>query len=521
MTPKTSDPSTAKTVAVISLGCPKNTVDSEVMLGKLALDHYSLVKDPAQAEVVIVNTCGFIEASKKESIETILEVARLRKTGRLKSLVVGGCLAHRYGEELRKELPEIDILFGLNDVENVADQIKNPTPRRQDAKGKPFEWETPFPNLKPDKAKTPLLPNSLSEATYVYDASSPRLLSTPAHFAYVKVSEGCDLPCTFCIIPKIRGHYRSRPMEDIEREARHLASQGVKEICLVAQDSTWYGADRYGKPKIADLLMKLAKVDGLEWVRLHYLYPSRVSDELIEVMAANPRICPYFDVPLQHASDRILKSMQRIGDRSLLERLIQRIRAKIPQASIRSTFIVGFPGETDADFRELLDFLKQSQLDYVGFFAYSQEENTPAGVMENQVPEETKKIRLAEACRAQGEIAEISHQRWVGETLRVVVEEVDDAEPHDGAVAGSGPKARHNLPLDVSASKGDKKHRGSPLDLRVSGQAQGRTRYQAPEVDGVVLIEGHRNPRVGQWMDVEITHALQQDLVGKATKVLS
>ncbi len=480
MNPKISDPSTSKTVAIISLGCPKNTVDSEVMLGKLAQDHYSLVKDPSQAEVVIVNTCGFIEASKKESIETILEVARLRKNGRLKSLVVGGCLAHRYGEELRRELPEIDILFGLNDVENVAGQIVNP---------------------KPDSVKPPLLPNSLSEATYVYDASSPRLLSTPAHFAYVKISEGCDLPCTFCIIPKIRGHYRSRSMEDIEREARHLASRGIKEICLVAQDSTWYGADRYGKPKIAELMNRLAKVEGLEWIRLHYLYPSRVSDELLEVMAANPRICPYFDVPLQHASNRILKSMQRIGDRALLERMIQRIRAKIPQASIRSTFIVGFPGETDADFQELLDFLKQSQLDYVGFFAYSQEENTPAGVMENQVPEGTKKIRLAEACRVQEEIAEKSHQRWVGETLRVVVEEVDDAEPYDGAVAGSGPKARHNP--------------GPHLDLRVPGQAQGRTRYQAPEVDGVVLIEGHRNPRVGQWIDVEITHALQQDLVGR------
>ena len=404
MTKKTLNNFPAKTVAVISLGCPKNTVDSEVMLGKLAQDHYSLVKDPTQAEVVIVNTCGFIEASKKESIDTILEVARLRKSGHLKSLVVGGCLAHRYGDELRKELPEIDILFGLNDVENVADQIKGMS----------------LPIHPSQNDKKPLLPNSLSEATYVYDASSPRLLSTPSHFAYVKISEGCDLPCTFCIIPKIRGHYRSRSIEDIEQEARNLASQGVREICLVAQDSTWYGADRYGKPKIAELLEKLGQVEGLEWVRLHYLYPSRVSDELLEVMAANPRICPYFDVPLQHASDRILKSMQRIGDRALLERLIQRIRTKIPHSSIRSTFIVGFPGETDGDFSELLSFLKQSQLDYVGFFSYSQEENTPAGVMESQVPEEVKKNRLAEAYRLQEEVAEKSHQRWVGKDWRLL-----------------------------------------------------------------------------------------------------
>ena len=469
MSKKTSDKSPAKTVAVISLGCPKNTVDSEVMLGKLAQDQYSLVKDPSQAEVVIVNTCGFIEASKKESIDTILEVAKLRKTGHLKSLVVGGCLAHRYGDELKKELPEIDVLFGLNDVENVASQIKGTA--------LPIHPSSGFAPATPDKQpfRPPLLPNSLNEATYVYDASSPRLLSTPGHFAYVKISEGCDLPCTFCIIPKIRGHYRSRSMEDIEQEARQLASQGVKELCLVAQDSTWYGADRYGKPKIAELLSKLGRVEGLEWVRLHYLYPSRVSDEMLEVMAVHPRIAPYFDVPLQHASDRILKSMQRIGDRALLERMIQRIRAKIPMASIRSTFIVGFPGETDADFQELLDFLKSSQLDYVGFFAYSQEENTPAGVMGHQVEEKVKKARLAEAYRVQEEIAEKAHQRWIGEKLRAVVEEVASGK-----------------------------------------EVQARTHYQAPEVDGMVLVEGLSKPRTGQWVDVEVTHTLGQDLVAKA-----
>jgi ribosomal protein S12 methylthiotransferase len=319
------------------------------------------------------------------------------------------------------------------------------------------------------------LPNSLDEATYVYDASSPRLLSTPSHFAYVKISEGCDLPCTFCIIPKIRGHFRSRSMEDIEKEARQLASQGVRELCLVAQDSTWYGADRYGKARIAELLAKLAKVEEVEWVRLHYLYPSRVSDEMLEVMAANPRITPYFDVPLQHASNKILKSMQRIGDRALLEKLIQRIRTKIPNASIRSTFIVGFPGETDEDFQELLGFLKSSKMDYVGFFAYSQEENTPAGAMENQVPDPVKKDRLAEAYRVQEEVATQSHQRWVGEKLMAVVESVEK-----------------------------------------NGEVQGRTKYQAPEVDGVVLIEGLPKPQVGQWVEVEVTHTIGQDLVGKA-----
>jgi ribosomal protein S12 methylthiotransferase len=486
MSKKTAPPSPSKTVAVISLGCPKNTVDSEVMLGKLAQDHYALVKDPSEAEVIIVNTCGFIEASKKESIDTILEVAKLRKKGNLKSLVVGGCLAHRYGEDLKRELPEIDILFGLNDIENVASQIKG----------------SPLPVHPSQGMRKPLLPNSLSEATYVYDASSPRLLSTPSHFAYVKISEGCDLPCTFCIIPKIRGHYRSRSMEDIEQEAAHLPAQGVKELCLVAQDSTWYGADRYGRPKISELLAKLAKVKGIEWVRLHYLYPSRVTDEMLDVMASHPTICPYFDVPLQHASDRILKSMQRIGDRASLEKLVQRIKSRIPNASLRSTFIVGFPGETDGEFQELLGFLKSSQLDYAGFFSYSQEENTPAGVMGGQVPEDVKKERLAEAYRVQEEIAERSHQRWVGEKLTAVVEEVEFAEPVLGTVASSGPAARHS--------------HGAPLDSRVSGQAQGRTKYQAPEVDGVVLIEGLSKPKPGQWVEVEITHTLEQDLVGKA-----
>lgn len=450
----------AKTVAVISLGCPKNTVDSEVMLGKLAQDNYALVKDPSEAEVIIVNTCGFIEASKKESIDTILDVAKFRKMGNLKSLVVGGCLAHRYGDELKKELPEIDILFGLNDVENVANEIKG------------IVHSGSYGSVE----KKPLLPNSLGEATYVYDASSPRLLSTPSHFAYVKISEGCDLPCTFCIIPKIRGHYRSRSIEDIEQEAKQLASQGVRELCLVAQDSTWYGSDRYGRPKISELLSKLAKVEGIDWVRLHYLYPSRVTDEMLDVMAANPTICPYFDVPLQHASNRILKSMQRIGDRALLEKLIERIRAKVPNASIRSTFIVGFPGETDEDFQELLEFLKTSQMDYVGFFSYSQEENTPAGVMGEQVPEAVKQKRLAEAYRIQEEVSAKSHQRWVGEKLMAVIETVE------------------------------------------SGEVQGRTKYQAPEVDGVVLIEGLSNPRPGQWVEVEITHGLEQDLVAKVTR---
>jgi ribosomal protein S12 methylthiotransferase len=476
MAPKIA--SETKTVAVISLGCPKNTVDSEVMLGHLAKAQYSLVQDPAQAEIVIVNTCGFIEAAKKESIDAILEAAKLRKTGKLKSLVVGGCLAQRYGDELKKELPEIDILFGLNDVERVAESIgkttASPTQRHEDTKtGKKRSGNGQLPaHPSQHDHKAPMLEDSLEEATYVYDASSPRFLSTPSHFAYVKISEGCDLPCTFCIIPKIRGHYRSRPLEDIEREARLLASQGVKELCLVAQDSTWYGSDRYGKPQIAPLLKRLSAIEELEWVRLHYLYPSRVTDEMLEVMADHGRIAPYFDVPLQHASDRILKSMQRIGNRASLENLIRRIKTKMPYAALRSTFIVGFPGETDDDFKELLEFLESSQLDYAGFFSYSKEEDTPAGIMAGQVPEKVKKERLAQAYKTQEAIAERAHQKWVGERLKAVVEETDS-----------------------------------------DGLAHGRTKYQAPEVDGAILIEGLPKAAKGQWVEVEISHVLGQDLV--------
>jgi ribosomal protein S12 methylthiotransferase len=470
-----------KTVAVISLGCPKNTVDSEVMLGRLAQAQYALVKDPAEAEVIIVNTCGFIEDAKRESIDAILDAAKLRKTGKLKSLVVGGCLAQRYGDELRKELPEIDLLFGLNDVERVAESIKQTTidspPRRQDAKNSKknkiiFGVETLPAYPSQNEHMAPLLPDSLEEATYVYDASSPRFLSTPSHFAYVKISEGCDLPCTFCIIPKIRGHYRSRSIEDIEKEARLLAGQGVKELCLVAQDSTWYGNDRYGKPQITKLLSQLGSIKELEWVRLHYLYPSRVTDEMLEVMADHPRIAPYFDVPLQHASDKILKAMHRIGNRASLEKLLERIKTKLPKAALRSTFIVGFPGEESSDFAELLEFLDFAQLDYAGFFAYSKEEDTPAGSMAGQVSEKLKKERLALAYQAQGAISEKAHQRWVGEKLWAVIEETTP-----------------------------------------QGPAQARTKYQAPEVDGAVLVEGLPKAKKGQWVEVEISHVLGQDLV--------
>jgi ribosomal protein S12 methylthiotransferase len=458
-----SNPKTSKSaprVAVVSLGCAKNTVDSEVMMGRLAASGFSLVSDPADAEVVVVNTCGFIEAAKKESIDAILQAAKFKKGGKLKTLAVGGCLAQRYGEELRKELPEIDLLFGLNEVERLAERLaeKAPLPQQAHRAG------------------------GLEKATYVYDASSPRLLSTPAYTAYVKISEGCDLPCAFCVIPKIRGKYRSRPMEDIEREVQNLAAQGVREVCLVAQDSTWYGADLYGKPKLAELLRRLSKVEPLTWVRLHYLYPTRVNEELLEAMTM-PRITPYFDVPLQHASDPILKAMRRMGGRKQLDEALRSIRGRFPKGALRSTFIVGFPGETDDDFAELLDFLRDARLDYAGFFAFSPEEGTFAATMKHQIPKHVKEERLAAAYALQECIAESAHQRWVGDRLQAVVEGIE-----------------------------------------ADGTVWARTQYQAPEVDGVVQLEteskgkGKTNVshwKMGQWLEVEVTHVLSTDLVGR------
>ncbi len=427
------------------------------MIGNLLGSRYVLVGDPAEAEVLIVNTCGFIEAAKKESIDAILEAARYKKTGRLKTLVVAGCLAQRYGEDLRKEMPEIDVLVGLNDVENLAARLRGGA-----ALGKSRR------NQAVSRA------GALSAATYVNNAASPRWLSTPPHYAYVKISEGCDLPCSFCVIPRIRGRFRSRPLEDIEREARALAALGVREVCLVAQDSTWYGSDLYGKPRIAELLRRLSSVRELEWVRLHYLYPSRVTDELLEAMS-HPRVAPYFDVPFQHASDRILKSMRRIGGRREISALLRRIRARHPKAALRSTFILGYPGETEGEFRELMDFLREERLDYAGFFAFSPEEQTPAAGLPGQVPEKIKRERLARAYQTQESLAAEAHRKWIGESLRVVLE-------------GSAP--------------------GKSLIARSC--------YQAPEVDGVLRVEGAGRRSPGEWLDVEIIRVLGQDLVARA-----
>ena len=339
-------------IGMVSLGCPKNLVDSEVMLGLAQQQGHELTRDAANAEVLIVNTCAFIDKAKQESIDTILEMAEHKKSGACRRLIVTGCMAERYRDELRAEIPEIDAVLGTGEVPEIAAAIAATIPRQViqilRANGSP--------------AGSSELP------TYIYDADTPRMLATPRHYAYVKIAEGCDYKCAFCIIPKLRGHYRSRPHESIVREAQSLAARGVKELLLISQDTSFYGIDRHERGSLARLLRTLNRVDGLEWIRMLYLYPTTIADDVLDAMAESEKVCKYIDLPLQHASDSVLKRMKRPGTRMSYEKLLDRIRSRVPGVSLRTTFIVGFPGETAADFAELEDFVTTVQFDHMGVF---------------------------------------------------------------------------------------------------------------------------------------------------------
>src|SRR5499426_570572 len=353
-----------KKVGFISLGCPKNLVDSEVMMGQLKQNGYQITADAADAETVVVNTCGFIDSAKKESIDTILEAARLKTEGHAQRLVVAGCLVERYRDDLKAELPEVDAFIGtsqINDILKVCDAQTNPR-------------------------SLPVIPLGNQSATYLYDESTPRVLATPGHYAFIKIAEGCDRPCAFCFIPQMRGHFRSRRFGSIVAEAHQLAEEGVKELILVAQDSSRYGEDLGKRDALAHLLRELSRTDGIEWVRVMYTYPTHISDAFLDVLAEEPKAVKYLDMPLQHASQNVLKLMKRGGNRGSLERLIVRVRKRVPEIAVRTTFITGFPGETENDFEELLTFVKNVEFDRVGVFAYSDEEGTPAFELPNKVP---------------------------------------------------------------------------------------------------------------------------------------
>lgn len=443
-------------IGVVSLGCPKNLVDSETMLGLIHEENYEITNDPSEAEIIIVNTCGFIESAKEESINTILQMAEYKKSGSCKYIIVTGCLSQRYAKELFNELPEADAIAGVEVYDEIGSIIKRVM------NGERFIM---LERSKPDVIYT-------SKETFL-----PRILTTPSYTAYLKIAEGCDNCCSYCAIPKIRGPYRSKPMEQVLKEAKALAANGVKELIVVAQDTTRYGEDLPGsKLLLADLLKELNKIESLKWIRVMYCYPNNFTDELIETFASLDKVCKYVDLPLQHASNRLLVSMNRYDTREEVETLLAKLRKRIPGIVIRTTFIVGFPGETDADFEELKEFVEQQRFENAGVFAYSQEEGTVAGAMPNQIPDEIKQERYHELMALQAQISEEIHKDTEGQTLEVLVEGIEE----DG-----------------------------------SGLHYGRSYREAPDIDGLVFIENPGDIKPGCFVNVNILQGFTYESVGE------
>lgn len=443
-------------IGVVSLGCPKNLVDSETMLGLIHEENYEITNDPSEAEIIIVNTCGFIESAKEESINTILQMAEYKKSGSCKYIIVTGCLSQRYAEELFNELPEADAIAGVEVYDEIGSIIKRVM------NGERFIM---LERSKPDVIYT-------TKETFL-----PRILTTPSYTAYLKIAEGCDNCCSYCAIPKIRGPYRSKPMEQVLKEAKALADNGVKELIVVAQDTTRYGEDLPGgKLLLADLLKELNKIESLKWIRVMYCYPNNFTDELIETFASLDKVCKYVDLPLQHASNRLLASMNRYDTREEVETLLAKLRKRIPGIVIRTTFIVGFPGETDADFEELKEFVEQQRFENAGVFAYSQEEGTVAGAMSNQIPDEIKQERYHELMALQAQISEEIHKDTEGQTLEVLVEGIEE----DG-----------------------------------SGLHYGRSYREAPDIDGLVFIENPGDIKPGCFVKVNILQGFTYESVGE------
>jgi len=386
-------------VGVVSLGCAKNLVDTEIMLGILDSNGYRIVNRPEDAHILIVNTCSFIESAKQESIDNILELAQYKEAGNCKLLIVTGCMAERYRDEIIKEMPEVDAVVGTGNYHEIAQII-------QDSFGgnKVLKY---------------------GNQDYTPEEGLPRIQSTPPYTAYLKISDGCDNHCTYCIIPKLRGKYRSRTIESIVSEAKMLAKNGVKEFILIAQDTTYYGVDLYGQYKLTALLEELCKIEDIKWIRLHYCYPENITDELIETIASQPKICKYLDIPVQHCNDAILKRMGRRGRKKELLQLIDKIRVRIPDVVLRTSIIVGFPGETEEQFNELKEFIENIQFDRMGVFTYSQEENTPAALFEDQIDEKVKKQRQNELMRLQQKISQEVNRNKIGRSFEVLVEGYD------------------------------------------------------------------------------------------------
>lgn len=442
-------------ILFISLGCDKNLVDSEVMLGILAKDGHQMVDDETMADVIIINTCCFIDDAKEESIQNILEMADLKKTGRLKALIVTGCLAQRYKEEIIQEIPEVDAVLGTTSYEEIAHVIDGVL--------------SDSPMERGDVRLT------MKDVDYLPVTDTHRMVTTGGHFAYLKIAEGCDKHCTYCIIPKVRGDFRSVPMEHLLEEAQNLVDGGVKELILVAQETTMYGTDLYGEKRLPQLLRALCKISGLRWIRILYCYPEEITDELIQVIKEEPKICHYLDLPIQHASDGILKRMGRRTSRAQLIETIEKLRREIPDIALRTTLITGFPGETQEQHEELMDFVDQMEFDRLGVFTYSPEEDTPAASMPDQIPEEVKEERQAELMELQQDIVFDQAEDRIGEELLVMIE---------GKVA------------DENAYVG-------------------RTYRDAPNVDGLIFVNTSEELMSGDFARVKVTGSADYDLIGE------
>ena len=437
-------------VGFVSLGCAKNLVDTEVMLGALVEGGHEITASQQEAEIIVVNTCGFIDKAKEESVNTILEMAGHKSQGACRRLIVAGCLVERYRQNILQEIPEVDAVIGTNEIPDI---------------------------LKVCGSELDSTPIFEPREAYLYSHEDPRVITTPSHTAYIKIAEGCDHPCTFCVIPKMRGKFRSRTAESVLKEAQKLAAQGVREINLIAQDSTMYGWDLGKKRGLAELVRDLAALDGIEWIRFLYTYPNTIYDELLDVVAETEKVCNYIDMPLQSASRQVLKRMKRGGNRGSLERLISRIRERVPEVTLRTTLIVGFPGETETDFQELLDFVEEVQFDRLGVFAYSDEEDSESYRLEGKVAATLKKERVDRVMELQAGISKAKNQRLVDRKLPVLVEGLS-----------------------------------SETDLLW----EGRLKTQAPEIDGVVYLNAGvtSETRPGEIRTVHITGAFEYDLIG-------
>ena len=478
-------------IGMISLGCPKNLVDSEVMLGLAQQAGHELTQDPAGADVLVVNTCAFIDSAKQESIDAILEMAQHKKDGSCQRLIVTGCMAERYRDELRAEIPEIDAVLGTGEVPEIVAAIGGVGTRQSS----PLTFFRPSTVKSPEAEVQNEAPGATAAhhdsavhlhdgpatpapgaPTYIYDANTPRIFATPRHYAYLKVAEGCDYKCAFCIIPTLRGAYRSRTEDSIVQEATALAARGVRELLLISQDTTFYGIDRGERGALGRLLRRLNEVDGLEWIRLHYLYPTTIDDGMLAAMAECDKVCKYIDLPLQHASNPVLARMKRPGSRDKYDRLLRKIRDRVPGASLRTTFIVGFPGETEEDVDVLCQFITDHPFDHVGVFTYSHEPGTSAFGLDDDVPARVKTARRNKVMRLQKKLVKARQKQRIGERVRIVID---------------GPASDHELVL------------------------RGRLSTQAPDIDASVYLT-ECDPSAyspGDFVEVEVVGARDYDLL--------